>query len=101
MEKYLDFVESIVEYRLEQLTFYINLGYYFFYNDKKTQLEKIKTRINKLITANYLQVSVEQLYKYQLLIDVIEEKVVFEQYEKFNEIGLGKLLNQVKNKYVS
>ncbi|OQO70352.1 hypothetical protein BH747_06520 [Enterococcus villorum] len=99
IDNYLDSVNDLVEYQLERITLYINLGYYFFYKDNLTELKKINSILKKLVNNYYLQLTVEQLYKYQLLSDVATNNLMMDKYQKLKDIGLGQLFEQVKNKY--
>lgn len=101
VNKYLDSVNDIVDYQLERIIFYINLGYYFFDKDELIALRELKSSLTKLVGEHYLKMTLEQLYKYRLLMDIIDNNLVIEEYDKLKKLGLEKLLNQVKNKYAS
>ncbi|WP_301359553.1 Rgg family transcriptional regulator [Enterococcus spodopteracolus] len=99
IDKYLDSVNSLVEYQLERITLYINLGYYFFNKNNLNELKRINNILSELMTDHYLKISVEQFYKFKLLSDIATNSLDISKYEGLKKIGLGPLLEQVKDKY--
>lgn len=96
VQKYTESIQDRQEYKVEIISFYTNLSYYFLEKKSLILSEKYFCILDKMISRNIQNISVSQLLKFKFLEAVIQRKSLDPLLEESKKFGMEWLYEDFK-----